>query len=123
MGLRILIVEDEQIIAADIEIKLGLLGHEVVGTAISGDEAIRMAADLRPELVMMDIQLQGRMNGVEAARAIEERAGARIIFVTAFPGIFPGLSGAPAVCVKKPFSGVQLEAALTAACNGRARSG
>lgn len=119
MRLRILIVEDEQIIAADLEDKLYRLGHEVVATALSGEEAVEIADQLRPELVMMDIQLQGEMNGVEAARTIEERAGARIVFVTAFPGVFPGLSGAPAVCVKKPFSAFQLEAALNAAVADR----
>jgi DNA-binding response OmpR family regulator len=122
---RILIVEDEQIIAADLRNKLKRMGHEIVGTAIAGEEAISMAERLRPDLVLMDVQLDGPMSGTEAARVIQERTGSQIIFITAFPGVFlrePTQIREPGICLAKPFSRVQLEAAVTAAFSGRARS-
>jgi CheY-like chemotaxis protein len=118
MPARILIVEDEQIIAADLRNKLQQLGHEVIGMAIAGDEAIDMADELRPDLVLMDVQLEGEMTGTEAARTIQHRTGAPIIFVTAFPGVFvrqPGDMQQPGICLGKPFSRLQLEAVLDVA--------
>lgn len=115
--MRILVVEDEQIIAADLEMKLMSLGHKVVGTAVSGDEAIRLAEQFRPELALVDIQLQGRMTGIEAAEEMQKRTGAQIIFATAFPGVFlndPSQMPQPGLCLSKPYSRFQLEAALKA---------
>jgi two-component system, response regulator PdtaR len=118
MPARILIVEDEQIIAADLRNKLRQLGHDVVGMAIAGEEAIAAAEEVRPDLVLMDVQLEGEMSGTEAARLIQERTGAQVIFVTAFPGVFlrdPAQMTEPGICLGKPFSRVQLEAAVGAA--------
>ena len=125
MGSRILIVEDEQIIAEDLAMLIGLLGHEVLGISISGEEAVTMAVETNPELVLMDIQLEGRMTGTEAAQAIRERTGAAIVFITAFPGVFLRESShlkEPGICVNKPFSRMQLESALRAAAATRQRS-
>jgi CheY-like chemotaxis protein len=119
MSARILIVEDEQIIAADLRNKLLRMGHEVVGMAIAGDEAISIAEQVRPDVVLMDVQLEGPMNGKEAAHTIQERTGARIIFLTAYPGVFlrdESQMEEPGICIGKPFSRVQLEAALATAC-------
>jgi CheY-like chemotaxis protein len=118
VGARILIVEDEQIIAADLTNKLSRMGHQVVGTAIAGHEAISLAEEVRPDLVLMDVQLEDGMTGTEAARVIQERTGSKIIFLTAFPGVFlqdPARMSDPGICLGKPFSRMQLEAALTAA--------
>ena len=115
---RILIVEDEQIIAADLRNKVMRLGHNVVGMAIAGDEAISMAERLKPDLVLMDVQLEGPMSGTQAARTIQERSRTPIVFITAFPGIFvrePGQMQQPGICLAKPFSRIQVEAALNAA--------
>jgi CheY-like chemotaxis protein len=115
MGARILVVEDEQIIAADLSNKLTRLGHEVIGTAIAGEEAISMAEQLNPDLVLMDVQLESQMSGTDAARIIQERTGAPVIFITAFPGLFlkdPNQMQQPGVCLGKPFSRIQLEAAV-----------
>ncbi len=65
MCLRVLIVEDEQIVAADLEGKLTRIGHQVVGVAASGEEAIPVAEELRPELVLMDVRLQGSLDGTD----------------------------------------------------------
>ena len=115
--MRILIVEDEQIIAADLEAKLISMGHEVVGPAASGAEAIQMAEQFQPELALMDIQLQGSMSGIEAAKEIQRLTGAQIIFVTAFAGAFlnnPAQMQQPGLCLSKPYSKYQLETVLNA---------
>ena len=114
---RILIVEDELIIAADLQSKLRRLGHEVVGMAVDADEAIAIAERARPDIVLMDVQLQGATNGIEAARIIYERAAPHIVFITAFPGTFirdPTPMNKSWLCLGKPFSQTQLEATLSA---------
>ncbi len=115
MAVRILIVEDEQIVAADIESKLRRMGYDVVAIAASGEEAMLMADQWRPEVVLMDIQLQGKLGGTEAAKAIQRNTGAQIIFVTAYAAVFlrdPTQMQPPGICLSKPFSQDQLEAAL-----------
>jgi CheY-like chemotaxis protein len=115
MKFRILVVEDEQIVAADLAAKLGSLGYEVAGIASSGEEAISLSEQLRPELVLMDVRLQGRMDGTEAARRIQRATGVPIVFITAFAEIFlrdPSLMNPPGLCISKPFSLGQLRAVL-----------
>lgn len=112
---RILVVEDEQIVAADLAAKLDSLGYEVAGIASSGEEAISLSETLRPELVLMDVRLQGRMDGTEAARRIQRATGAPIVFITAYAEIFlrdPSLMNPPGLCISKPFSIAQLRAVL-----------
>jgi CheY-like chemotaxis protein len=65
---RILIVEDQRLIAADIENTLKKLGYEVVGNVASGDAAVSTSEQMRPELVLMDVRLRGEMDGIHAAR-------------------------------------------------------
>lgn len=80
---RILVVEDESIVALDIQERLESLGYEVPATVGSGEKAVDQAGMLRPDLVLMDIQLQGRMDGVEAARQIRQRFDIPVIYLTA----------------------------------------
>ncbi|MGE0711708.1 MAG: response regulator [Planctomycetota bacterium] len=81
---RILVVEDEFILAANLSESLTRLGYEVVGTASSREEAQRSACAERPDLVLMDIQLRGeRLGGVEAARFMRSRLGLPVVFLTA----------------------------------------
>jgi diguanylate cyclase (GGDEF)-like protein/PAS domain S-box-containing protein len=80
---RILVVEDESIVALDIQDRLEALGYEVPATAASGELAVELAGALRPDLVLMDIQLQGRMDGVEAADQIRQRFGIPVVYLTA----------------------------------------
>ncbi len=112
---RVLIVEDEAVVADDLEYQLLQLGYEVVGVAGSGREAIALADKNRPQVVLMDIQLQGAMTGPEAANIIQKKTGAAIVFVTAFAAVFlrdPGQLSPPGICLSKPFSPVQLRTAL-----------
>ena len=118
MAKRVLIVEDEQIIATDLCNKVKRIGYDVVGIAIAGEEAISMAEQSKPDLVLMDVQLEGAMSGIDAARMIQERFNCPIIFITAFPGVFlrdPAQMTSIGICIGKPFSRPQLEAALAAA--------
>ncbi len=81
---RIFIVEDEKIVAADLQMSLENLGYHVLGIAASGQEAIDAIEIHRPDLVVMDIKLQGPMNGLEAARHIYQRQDIPIIYATAY---------------------------------------
>ena len=80
----ILIVEDEAIVALDLRYRLEAFGYAICGTASTGDEAIRVATLAHPDIVLMDIQLKGTMDGIEAARRIGQELEVPIVFVTAF---------------------------------------
>lgn len=82
----ILVAEDERIIALDIEGMLEDLGCSVVITD-SGEDAVRKSEELHPDLVLMDIRLRGRMDGVTAAEKIRLRFSIPVIFVTAFSDV------------------------------------
>jgi two-component system, response regulator PdtaR len=82
-SLKILVVEDEFFVALDVEEQARFLGHTVVGTAITADEAIRLAGKKRPDIVLMDIRLSGATDGIAAALAIRSQYGIESIFVTA----------------------------------------
>ena len=115
---RVLIVEDEQIIAEDLAVRVGAMGHEVVGFAISGREAITLAGEKKPHLILMDIRLEGGMTGIEAAALIREQTKPAVVFVTAYPGALlrdvPHLADRE-ICVNKPWSKAQLEIAINKA--------
>jgi signal transduction histidine kinase/AmiR/NasT family two-component response regulator len=81
---RVLVVEDEQIVALELKERLSRLGHSVVGVVGSGEEAIERARSLVPDLVLMDIKLQGEMDGIEAAEAIRRAVDLPIVYLTAF---------------------------------------
>ena len=79
---RILIVEDEAIVALDLKLQLQDLGYEVVGVAASGEQAVAAASRLAPQLILMDVRLQGPMDGVDAARIIGKQHGVPVIYLT-----------------------------------------
>ncbi len=81
---RILIVEDEWIIANDIKDSLVEMGYRVSGIASSADEALAAAASEGPDLVLMDIVLKGDRDGIDAAREIHERFDIPVIYLTAY---------------------------------------
>ena len=82
-GERILVVEDEAVVARDLEQTLVRLGYEVVGVAQFAAEAVGKAAETHPDLVLMDISLQGDKDGVQAAEVIGQRFGTPVVFLTA----------------------------------------
>ena len=79
----ILIVEDEAIVALDIRKSLESLGYDIAGMASSGEEALDIARNTRPDLVIMDIVLPGKMDGIETASQIHSEIGAPVIYLTA----------------------------------------
>ncbi|HWQ66830.1 MAG TPA: response regulator [Methanospirillum sp.] len=83
MSRRILIVEDEAVTSVMLEKTLKELGYEVVGSAFDGEEAIALAAEKRPDLVLMDIRIQGDMDGIETAKRIYQQYDIPIIYLTA----------------------------------------
>ncbi|MDO9035921.1 MAG: response regulator, partial [Methanoregula sp.] len=80
----IFIVEDEAIVANDIKETLKSLGYEVKGIAKSGELAIEMVKELRPDLVLMDIHLSTQMDGVETAGKIHVLYNIPVIYLTAY---------------------------------------
>lgn len=81
---KILIVDDEVVVAEAIRRQLRSLGYLVVGVVASGPEAVQLAGEHRPDLILMDIKLQGPMDGIEAARTIQGRYAIPVIYLTAF---------------------------------------
>jgi PAS domain S-box-containing protein len=81
---RIMVVEDEGVVALQIKEALEGMGYEVPGIALTGEEAIGKVLDMEPDLVLMDIQLKGGLNGVQAAGRIRARLDVPIVYLTAF---------------------------------------
>ena len=81
---KILIVEDERIVAKDIEKSLKKLGYVVLASVASGEEAIQKVTERQPDLVLMDVQLKGQMDGIEAAEQIYTSFGIPVIYLTAY---------------------------------------
>jgi two-component system, cell cycle sensor histidine kinase and response regulator CckA len=80
----ILVVEDERVVARDIEESLLRMGYDVVGTAASAAECLERAESQRPDLVLMDIRIEGALDGIETARILRTRYDVPVIFLTAF---------------------------------------
>lgn len=81
---KILIVEDENLVAKDLQNGLKKLGYQVTAVASSGEKAIKEVEENRPDLILMDIMLKGSMSGIEAAKEIKERFSLPVIFLTAY---------------------------------------
>ncbi|MFH2000777.1 MAG: response regulator [Planctomycetota bacterium] len=82
---KILIVEDEIIAGMALCTKLDDSGYHVCPIASTGEEAIRIAEEEKPDLMLMDISIRGEMGGIEAASLIRNRLGVPVIFVTGYP--------------------------------------
>jgi len=80
---QILIVEDERIVADDLRSRLKKVGYGVAGMVATGEDAIRLAGELRPDLVLMDITLKGAIDGITAAGHIKEKLGIPVVYLTA----------------------------------------
>ena len=100
----VLIIEDEPIIALDLTRVVRELGHTVTGVAATRDEAVALAAEKRPGLLLADVRLADGSNGMDAARDILARMDVPVIFITAFPEhLLTGERPEPAFLVTKPF--------------------
>ncbi|MEE9542627.1 MAG: response regulator [Thermodesulfobacteriota bacterium] len=81
---KIMVVDDEVVVAEDLKNRLENFGYDVTAIAHNGKEAIAGAEETRPDLVIMDIQLKGEMDGIEAAELILSRFGISVLYLTAF---------------------------------------
>lgn len=119
-------VEDETIAAMAISLMLESIGFTVVGVAVSGREAMDLAAEYLPDVILMDVRLKGEMSGIDSAKAIQSRLRIPVIFTTAY--------SAEELCetcdvddgflfVTKPIREDELAQAVSAACGqGRINS-
>jgi DNA-binding LytR/AlgR family response regulator len=80
----VLVVEDESIVSKDIQQSLTKLGYNVVGSSSTGQKAIALASELKPDIVLMDIMLKGAITGIDAAAEIKVNEGIPVIFLTAY---------------------------------------
>jgi DNA-directed RNA polymerase specialized sigma24 family protein/CheY-like chemotaxis protein len=113
---RVLIIEDEPVIAMDIAGIVESLGHEVVGVAGRQTEAVELARKHRPGLVLADVQLQDGDSGIVAVQEIMRSMDAPVIFVTGFPErLLTGDRVEPAFIVTKPFDPETLKVAIVQA--------
>ena len=115
---RVLIVEDETIVAADIRENLRSLGYSVPAVIASAEEAISAASQNHPDLVLMDIQLRGRIDGIEAARLVQGRLNIPVVFITAFADestIQRAKSTDPYGYIVKPFGKKELQSTIAIA--------
>src|SRR3954468_8448911 len=100
--MRILIVEDEPLIALNTQADLEAAGHTVTGIAMTSREAFRMAEADRPDLVLMDVRLAAG-NGVEAAQAIHAHLGIYSLFATSYVEKPASTGNAALGCLRKPY--------------------
>jgi CheY-like chemotaxis protein len=117
-SLRILIVEDEQLVAMDAEMQLIALGYEVTGIAATGKEALRLAETTQPNLILMDIQLRGSRDGFATAAELQQRMDIPIVFVTAFGNEEAkrrAKAASPYEVLTKPYRPEDLRAVVSAA--------
>lgn len=117
-NVRILIVDDERLIAAAVQEMLKFLGYSVVDVAVSADEALQKAASMRPDLVLMDIRLKGEMDGIEAAAAIRAEYGIPVVYLTAYADAAMrerAETTSPYGYIVKPFKVADIRAAIEGA--------
>ena len=115
---QILVVEDERIVADDIKMSLERLGYIVPGIAHSGEEAIKKAKDFSVDLVLMDIVLEGRMDGTEAASTIRSRFNIPVVYLTAHSDettLGRATATEPFGYILKPFEDKDLQATIEVA--------
>lgn len=114
----ILLVEDEGIVAQDLQETLAGLGYPVVGIASEGVQAVCMAEELQPGLIVMDVGLQGEVDGIQAAKMILERFHIPVIFLTGHRDIETlqrAVRTGPLGYILKPFQEVELRSAIEVA--------
>lgn len=113
---RVLIIEDEPIIAMDVETIVRDLGHDVTGVAVTRDEAVALAMEDRPGLVLADIQLADDSSGIDAVKDILAEFQVPVIFITAFPErLLTGERPEPTFLITKPFQRSTVKAAISQA--------
>jgi signal transduction histidine kinase len=115
IGARILVVEDERIVALQLRQQLTRLGHTVVGAAASGSQALRLITDMKPDMVLMDIHIEGDMDGIATAALIPAALHIPVVYLTAYSEeatLERARATQPYGYLLKPFSKRELHAVL-----------
>ncbi|MDO9035309.1 MAG: response regulator [Methanoregula sp.] len=112
---RVLVVDDEAIITMQLEEKISSMGHKVVGMVSSGEDAIAKARVAKPDIILMDIVMPGKINGIAAAKVIHKELGIPVIFITSYADdkiIDEVKLVNPYGYIVKPFNELELKAAV-----------
>jgi CheY-like chemotaxis protein len=112
---KIVVVEDEIIILKDIKQKLKSIGYEVPASVSSGEEALKKVEEIRPDLVLMDIQLEGEMDGIEVANQIVSKFNIPVIYLTSYSDsktFNRAIGTEPDNYLVKPFDETELKTAI-----------
>ena len=116
--IKILIVEDESIVAKDLETTLIRMGHKIVANVPSGEEAIKIATKKHPDLILMDIILKGKIDGIEATKKILGLIDIPVIYVTAYTEDYildRAIGTIPYAVLIKPIDTLKLKIAINLA--------
>ncbi len=116
--INILVVEDESIVAKDIQNSLKKLGYSVMGTTPSGEQALKLMEETQPDIVLMDIMLKGSISGIEAAAQIKKKYDIPVIYLTAYADentLNKAKVTEPHGYIIKPFKEVDLHTAIEVA--------
>ncbi len=122
---KILIVEDEMIIGANISLQLSKLGYEVTGIISKGEDALNHVRINRPDIIIMDIQLKGKMDGVDTARVIQREFPIPVIYLTANTDneyFTRAKATNPSAFISKPFKKLDLQHAIELTIDRLSRS-
>jgi adenylate cyclase len=123
-GRAVLVVEDESIVAHDLQQTLAELGYDAFAVAASAEEALARAAERRPDVALVDIRIKGRLDGIKAARLLQERFGVPIIYMTAHADdatLKRALGTHPSGYLVKPVQPAGLQSAIEIALDTHAR--
>jgi DNA-binding NarL/FixJ family response regulator len=114
----VLVVEDEALIALDLACSIEALGYRVLGPASNGADALKIIANDRPDLLLMDVSIQGQVDGIQTAKAITDEFPAKVVFLTAHTDPVTRQRAAslnPLAFLQKPWTARQMQQVLAAA--------
>jgi CheY-like chemotaxis protein len=120
--MKILIIEDEWIIAHDLKLMLKTLGYNVLCSVDNGQDAVKITEQLKPDIIFMDIKLKGEISGIDAAEVILQRFGKSVIYITAYQDpetYLQAFKTKPIAYINKPFTDLELECALEKAVSSK----
>ena len=114
---RIMVIEDEAIIAMDISAIVEEMGHDVTGIARTRDQAVELARKDMPDMILADIQLADKSSGIDAvSHILSEMGEIPVVFITAFPErLLTGERPEPAFLITKPYTEEQVQSAVSQA--------
>ena len=112
---RILIVEDDPDIAEPLEKTIRRLGFESAGILASGEEAVAKVPQIRPDIIIMDVVLRGRMTGIEVSKQLDPALNLPIIFITGYRPVAAAMEANNRIPLSKPFTAQDLKKAIETA--------